>query len=197
MPRPMRKLAALFVLAFGLAGFTPAADAVPERYAFDTAHTNILFFISHLGFSKMQGEFKSFDGGFEFDPNNVGASSASVTIQTASVDMDHDKLNEHLRAPDFFDVAKHPTMTFVSTKVEKTGDNTGRITGNLTMLGVTKPVTLDVTFNKAGKHPIYGGWYAGFSARGVVKRSEYGMTYGIPGLGDEIEVVLEVEGVRQ
>jgi len=193
----MRKFAALFALIFAVAGFAPVAHSAPERYAFDKAHTNILFFVSHLGFSRMQGELKAFGGGFEFDPDNVGASSASVTIETASVDMDHDKLNAHLRAADFFDVANHPTMIFVSTRVEKTGDNTGRITGNLTLLGVTKPVTLDVTFNKAGNHPIYKKWYAGFLARETVKRSDFDMTYGVPGLGDEIEVVLEVEGARQ
>jgi len=178
-------------------GWMGSAAAEAERYVFDTAHTNVLFFVSHLGFSRMQGEFRTFDGGFTFDSENVGGSSTEVTIDTASVDTDHEGLDKHLRSADFFNVGKFPTMTFVSSGIERTGDNTGQITGTLTMLGVAKPVTLDVTFNKAGVHPINGSYVAGFSARGSIKRSDFGMTYGVPAIGDDVEIVLEVEGVRQ
>ena len=193
----MRNVSLLAALVLTLATAGKPATAAPERYVFDTAHTNILFFVSHLGFSRMQGEFKKFDGGFTFDPDTVENSSVAVTIQTASIDTDHDGLNTHLRNADFFDVETFPTMTFTSTEIERTGDNTGRVTGDLTILGVTKPVTLDVTFNKAGTHPINKKWVAGFSATGTVQRSDFGMNYGVPNIGDEVQVVLEVEGFRQ
>lgn len=194
----MRLTFATFAIAALVATLHPGpAAAQQERYVFDPAHTNILFFVSHLGFSRMQGEFHEFDGAFVFDRSDPARSSVEVTIWTASVDTDHDGLNEHLRAADFFSVEEHPTMTFASNRIERTGDHTARITGDLTLLGVTKPVTLDVTFNKAGVHPVSGKYVAGFSGRTTIKRSDFGMTYGVPGVGDEVEIMLEVEGLRQ
>ncbi|HEX2753257.1 MAG TPA: YceI family protein, partial [Alphaproteobacteria bacterium] len=119
------------------------------------------------------------------------------TIDTNSLTMDDDAWEKHLKNEDFFNVEKFPAMTFKSTKVEKTGDNTGRVTGDLTLLGVTKPVTLDVIFNKGGIHPYSKKYVAGFSATGKLNRSEFGMTYGLPGVGDEVNISIEVEGIRE
>ena len=102
-----------------------------------------------------------------------------------------------MKNEDFFNVEKFPTMTFKSTNIEITGENTANITGDLTILDTTKPVTLDVTHNKSGVHPFNGEFVAGLSATTTVKRSDFGMTYGLPAVGDDVEIRLEVEGFRE
>jgi polyisoprenoid-binding protein YceI len=193
--RSTLRIAALTAMAFGI--LTGTASAQQERYLFDKAHTNILFFVNHLGFSMMKGKFHEYDGEFIFDREDPTQSSLDVTIATASVDMDHDGLNEHLRTADFFDTETYPTMSFKSTAIERTGEDTALITGDFTMLGVTQPVTLDVKFNKADVHPVNQKYIAGFSGGTTIKRSDYGMTYLVPAIGDEVTVMLEVEGIRQ
>jgi len=184
--------------AVAVIGFMPvSAQAQVEKYSFDKAHTQILFFVDHLGFSKSQGEFLDFDGHFVFDRGEPSNSSVDVTIQTASIDMDDEEWDAHMKNEDFFNVDKFPTMTFKSTGIEVTGDNTANITGDLTILDVTKPVTLAVTHNKSDKHAFSGKFVAGFSAAATVKRSDFGMTYGLPMVGDEAVIRLEVEGVRE
>lgn len=174
-----------------LAGPAQAAD-----YVFDKAHTQILFFVDHLGFSKSQGEFHDYDGGFRFDPVQWADATAEITIRTASIDMDDYAWDKHMRSEDFFNVNTHPTMRFESTKVERADEHRYRLTGDLTLLGVTRPITLDVVFNKAGVHPLNKRHVAGFSATGTIKRSAFGMDYGLPMVADEVELRLEVEGLR-
>ena len=190
----MRFLIVLSALVF--LSVSPACAEV-ERYDFDKAHTQILFFVNHLGFSNSQGEFHDYDGFIEFNRAEPERSKVEVTIQTAGIDMDDEKWNDHMKNEDFFHVEKYPAMTFKSTGIVVTGEKTAAITGDLTILETTKPVTLDVTFNKAGKHPFSGKYVAGFSASAKIKRSEFGMTYGLPMIGDEVDIRLEVEGVRQ
>lgn len=186
-------LAALSV-AF-LSGFCGQAQA--EQYTFDKAHTQIIFAVNHLGFSNSHGKFLEFDGGFSFDEAAPENASVNVAIKTASIDMDHEKWNAHLSNEDFFNVEKFPEMTFKSTAVEVTGDNTADVTGDLTLLGVTKPVTLSVTHNKSGKHAFSGKYVSGFSATGTLKRSDFGMNYGLPAVGDEVALIIQVEGERE
>ncbi len=181
--------------ALMLAVVAPASAA--DRFDFDKVHTNIVFLVDHLGFSRMVGQFQDFDGHFLFDPDQVADSAVSVTIETTSVDTDHEKRDDHLRSPDFFNAAEFPQMTFRSTGIDVTGEKTGLITGDLTLLGVTRPVVLDVTFNGMGPHPspqMAGVTVAGFSGRTTLRRSEFGMTGFLPGLGDKVEIWLEVEG---
>ena len=180
-----------------LAGLLALPAAAADRYVFDKAHTQILFFVDHLGFSRSQGEFLDYDGEFRFDPADWSAGSVQLAIRTHSVDMDDYEWNQHLRGQDFFRVNEYPEMSFNSLRVESSGENQGRIHGELTLLGVTRPVTLEVRFNKAGVHPINKKYVAGFSAKTRIKRSEFGMNYGLPMVGDEVEVVLEIEGFRQ
>ncbi|CAG0909711.1 unnamed protein product, partial [Cyprideis torosa] len=172
------------------------ARAEIEIYEFDKAHTQILFFVNHLGFSTSQGEFHGYDGVFEFNRAEPERSNVEVTIQTNSIDMDDQKWDDHMKSKDFFDVEPFPTMKFKSTSIEKTGDKTGKITGDLTILEITKPVTLDVTFNKAAIHPFSQKYVAGFSAKTKIKRSDFGMKYGLPMIGDDVDIILEVEGLR-
>jgi polyisoprenoid-binding protein YceI len=191
-------------LATGLAValLSAAADkaAAADRFAIDTTHSNVVFLINHLGYSNMIGQFQDFAGEFTFDENDLATASLEVTIKADSVDTDHQKRDDHLRSPDFFHAVEFPEVTFVSTKAERTGDNTGRITGDFTLLGVTKPVTVDVTFNKKAPHPLpaYNGvLVAGFSARTKIKRSDFGMTYAVPGVGDEVTLLIEAEGHKK
>lgn len=167
-----------------------------DNYTLEPVHTQILFFCDHLGFSKSQGEFMQFDGSFTFDPEKPENSSAEVSINTASINMDNQKWDDHMKNEDFFNVEKYPSMTFKSTKVENITSNEMNLQGELTMLGQTHPVILKVTHNKSGVHPFSGKFIAGFSATTTVKRSQFGMTYGLPALGDDIEIRLEVEGVK-
>ncbi len=176
--------------------FTGPAQAQAETYEFDKAHTQILFFADHLGFSKSQGEFHDYDGHFVFDRENPENSSIDVTIQTASIDMDMDRWDDHMKNEDFFNVEEFPTMTFKSTAIEVTGENTANITGDLTLLGETRPVTLAVTHNKSGPHPMNNKMIAGLSATATIDRSEWGMSYGLPMMSPEVEIRLEVEGMR-
>lgn len=192
----MRIILALVAVLFSFSLTSPAI-AKMERYHFDKKHTQILFFVDHLGFSKSQGEFLKYDGYFTFDPENVEASTVKLTIQSSSIDMDDTEWDDHMKNHDFMNITKFPEMTFTSTKVTKTGDKTGTLTGDLTLLGMTKPVTLDVTYNKSGIHPFSKRYVSGFSATGTVKRSEFGMNYGLPMIGDDVALRIEVEGFRE
>jgi polyisoprenoid-binding protein YceI len=173
---------------------TALADV--ETYHFDKPHTQIIFFVDHLGFAKSSGKFLDYSGEITFDRGQPENSKADVVIQTASLDMGDAKWDEHLTSPDFFNVGKFPTMEFKSTGIEITGENLAAITGDLTLLGVTKPVVLDVTFNKCDKHPFGTEYHCGFSAATLINRSDWGMSYGLPMVGDEVEIRIEVEAVR-
>ncbi len=172
------------------------ARADIETYSFDKAHTQILFFVNHLGFSNSQGEFHEYDGSFTFDRGQPENSKINVTIKTSSIDMDDEKWDAHMKNEDFFDVEKFPDMTFKSTGIEVTGENTANITGDLTILDVTKPVTLAVIHNKSAKHAFSGKFVAGLSATATIKRSDFGMTYGLPMIGDDVKIMIEVEAER-
>jgi polyisoprenoid-binding protein YceI len=188
----------LFFAALIFAATVPPAKAAtkPDSFTYDKPHTQIMFSVSHLGFSHSHGRFTDFDGGFTFDAAHPDQGSASVDIKTKSLKMDDATWEEHLTGENFFNVAKFPDMTFKSTKVEMTGKDTAKMTGDLTLLGVTKPVTLDVTLNKEGVHPYTQTYIAGFSATGTIKRSDFGMNYGLPAVGDDVTIMIEVEGKR-
>ena len=182
----------------GLAGL--AAVALPVQaaeYTVDPNHSQANFRVDHQGFANMWGRFNDEAGVIEFDPDNLEASSVEIVIQTASVDTNHGERDEHLRSPDFFNAAEFPEMTFKSTSIEKTGDNTATMAGELTLLGVTKPVSLDVVLNKVAPASWDAGTeVVGFSATAVIDRTEFGMTYGSGSIGDDVEIFIEVEAHR-
>ncbi len=183
-------------LVFGSAGTALSADT----FKIDPAHTNTVFLVKHFGYSNVVGRFNDLSGSFVFDQENVANSTVELVIKASSVDTNHQKRDDHLRSPDFLNVEEFPEITFKSTKVEKTGENTGKIIGDLTILGQTKPATLDVTFNTMKPHPIpfyKGVIVAGFSARAKVNRIDYGMTYGQGGIGDVLDLIIEVEAHQQ
>ena len=174
----------------------PAAAA---PFKVDPSHTSVVFSVDHLGYSSMIGRFSKVAGALEFDHAAVTRANLKVVIDPKSIDTNDAKRDDHLRSPDFFNVAEFPDLTFVSTKVEKTGEKTGKVTGDLTLLGVTRPVTLDVTFNKIAPNPLpqsKGVVTAGFSATGSLRRTDFGMKYAAPALGDTIQIRIEAEAVR-
>ena len=183
-----RMATAAAVLALGA---SPALAA--DEFAFDHSHTHVLFFVDHLGFSTTQGEFLEFDGTLMLDTEAPENSSVTVSIATDSIDTGYADRDEHLRNSDFFNVEEYPEMTFASTGVTVTGENSAEVAGDLTILGVTQPVTLDVTLNGLGAHPFNGSTVAGFSATTTISRSEFGMDFGVPAIGDEIEIRIETE----
>jgi polyisoprenoid-binding protein YceI len=179
---------------------TSAARAAPARYALDPDHMSIGFLISHVGFEKLLGMFREAHGTFVFDEQKPAVSDIDVTIKTASVFTSHDKRDGHLRGPDFLWAEKYPDITFRGTSAEQTGPRTGKVSGDLTLRGVTRPVVLDVVWNKSGQYPFGDMHYAtGISARTKIKRSDFGMTYAVDSglVGDEVEIILEFEAIRQ
>jgi polyisoprenoid-binding protein YceI len=191
-------LAAILLLAGALA---PAAvRAAQERYVIDPQHMTIAFLVSHVGYAKTLGQFTRAEGTFVFDPDAPMVRDISVSIDAASVDTHHPARDEHLRKPDFLWLERYPQITFSGTSAQQTGPRTGTVTGDLTLRGVTRPVTLDVTWNRSGAYP-FGDlhWATGISARTAIRRSDFGMTYAVDAglVGDEVEIILEFEAIRQ
>jgi len=198
----MRKL----VLSLGLIAFVAAASVQATEYGFDKAHTHIGFTVKHI-LSKVPGEFKDYDGTFTFDPKKPEASKIDVTIQTASISTGVDMRDHHLQSPDFFDAAKYPTLTFTSTKVEKgDGDNKYKVTGDLTIHGVTKSVVLDVDYQGADEMPMgkdgkTTAKIVGFSATTTIDRRDYGLVWnktlasGNLMVGNDVTINLDIAGM--
>lgn len=171
---------------------TDAKTLEAGTYAIEPEHTRVMFSVEHLGFTQYPGEFPGTSGSLTIDPKAPAASKLEVSIPVGKVWVPNTKLVEELVSPMFFDAAKFPTITFKSTKVAVTGPGKADVTGDLTMHGVTKPVVLHVKFNGAGAVPMMKGAYAaGFSATCVLKRSDFGVTAGIPMVGDETKLMIE------
>lgn len=175
------------------------SDAPSGTYKVDPTHASVIWKVNHMGLANYVSRFTKFDAEIKYDAANPGNSSVSVSIDPKSVRtdfpyVDKEDFDKKLATSDkFFNGDKFPDIKFVSTKLVKTSATKGKLTGNLTMLGVTKPVVLDVTLTGAMKeHPFTKKAALGFSATGTVKRSEYGMSYGVPMIGDD--VMLDING---
>jgi polyisoprenoid-binding protein YceI len=195
------------VLVAGPAIAATAAAPAPQppagAYTLDKAHTSVTFRVSHLGFSHYTARFATVDGKLKFDPSAPAAMAVEATIDPTSLALNTPPAGFHdqLMGKGWFEAAQFPAIAFKSTKVALTGRNTAKVTGDFTLHGVTKPVTLDVTYN--GGYPPNafdpGGARVGFSAQGVFKRSAFGMGAGIPapgsnmGVSDDVEVMIETE----
>ncbi len=173
---------------------TDPSLAPPGAYVVDKAHARITWGISHFGVSTYIGWFTSFDIALTFDPNAPEKSTLKASIDPKSVHTLDPKFDEEIASAKFFDAATYPQITFVSTAVEKTGDASGKITGDLTFHGVTKPVVLDVTFHGGMQSPLKNTYVLGFKGQTTIKRSEFGVTEYIDfGLGDEVTITIEGE----
>lgn len=172
-------------------GTTSPQQVKPGTYQADPGHTRVAWSVSHLGFSTYTGLFPAITGTLVIDKNPT-ASRVDITIPVDKVGTLDPELDGHLKAADFFDTAKFPTATFKSTRIEASG-RTARIMGDLTLRGITKPVTLNATFNRAGEAPTDKTYTLGFDATATLKRSDFGMTTYLPALGDEVTLRIEAE----
>lgn len=166
----------------------------PGTWRIDPAHSEVGFMIRHL-MSKVRGSFTAFSGSLEI-ADDLESSEVRVTVDMSSIDTRNADRDKHLRAADIFDVDNHPEMTFVSTKLRES-----ELEGELTVRGVTRPVTLSVEFNGVGQDP-WGGTRAGFSATAMISRKDYGIEFNIPvgegmTLGDKVGISLEVQAVKE
>ncbi|MBL6701144.1 MAG: YceI family protein [Gammaproteobacteria bacterium] len=172
-----------------------------DKYVIDKTHFSVGFLVEHVGYAKTLGMFREIDGSYTHDLENNKINDIKIVINTNSVFTNHDKRDKHLISPDFLDVEKHPEMIFVANNININKNET-LINGSLTLLGVTKPLTLKGKINKIGKYP-FGGlikpYVMGISARGIIKRSDYGMMYALKDnlVGDDIELIIEFEARRQ
>jgi polyisoprenoid-binding protein YceI len=193
----MNRILTIAGLVLGVAGSAIAADT----YMVDTVHSDVSFKIRHL-ISKTAGRFSDFDGTITTDFQNLDASSVKFTIKAASIDTRSEDRDKHLRSPDFFDVEKYPQITFVSSKIAKTGDNTFDVTGTLTMHGVENRITLPVTWLGEAKDP-WGAVKAGFETSVTLNRKDYGISWnkaldaGGLVLGEDVEIEINLEVERE
>ena len=173
-----------------------AANISPGTYELDQPHAYLSVSYSHMGLSNPRLHFSDFDAELELDGNSMAQSSVSITVNAASIDSGVADLDEHLRGTDFFDVANHPEITFASSAYEETSENTGLLTGDLTVMGITKPVTLDVLINSAAMNRMVRKEMIGFTATGVINRSDFGLTAYDQFVGDELNLDIQVEFAR-
>lgn len=174
------------------------AQVPAGEYVLDTRHASVSMNLSHMGgFSNYAMRFDKITGGFTYDPAKLAATKLTVTIDPKSIHTGLPTFDEEISGK-FFQAEKFPTITFVSTDVKAAADGKGMVTGDLTFLGVTKPVTLDVTFYGVGPGMMGSGTRMGFSASGKIKRSDFGMTApGVGAAGDEVSLVAEVEFTKK
>jgi polyisoprenoid-binding protein YceI len=190
-------IATLSTAAFAAGEWAPPSTSlenVPSGiYTLDKSHASITFTVKHLGFSSYTARFDTFDAKLDFNAKDVTKSKLEVTIDTGSTSVNNPKMEEKWDSDKFFNIAQFPNATFKATRIEKTSDTEGTITGDFTMLGVTKPVTLRASFNGAGFNPYAGANVLGFSAIGKLNRSDFGMKEYLPAVGDEVKFYIEVE----
>jgi len=166
------------------------------NYKLDPTHTYPNFTINHLGFSTMHGRFGSTKGKFSMD-RKANKGSVELIIDAASINTGFKKRDDHLRSPDFLNVAEFPEITYKSTSVKFEGETKATIIGDLTIMGTTKPVTLKVNNISCGPNPFNKKPTCGFNATGSMKRSDFGLNYGLPAIGDELTLSIEAEGIKQ
>ena len=183
------------LLVAALFAFAGSAFAAPVTYKIDPNHTNVLASWSHFGFSNPSINFGEADGTIVYDADKVSASSVQVTLPLKGLSANAADFYDHLTSGDWFDAAQFPAATFKSTQVESAGEGKLKVTGNLTIKGVTKPVVLDVTLNRAGEQPMAKRAAVGFDATTTIKRSDFGLGKYVPNVSDEVKLHITTEAV--
>ncbi|WEN15164.1 YceI family protein [Rhodanobacter sp. AS-Z3] len=183
-----------YLIFAGLFGAAVSAHAAPVTYQLDPHHTMVLFSWSHFGYSHPTADLGLGEGTVVFDEQHPADSSVDVSLPLTLLDTHVAALDEHLKKPDFLDADKYPVVTFKSTVVQPLGGNKFKVTGNLTVHGVTRPVVLDATLNKVGPHPMSKSQSIGFDATATLKRSDFGVAAYVPNVGDEITIRITTEG---
>ena len=188
------RVAVLGLAAFCASGLAASASVAGDAsYLLDPVHTRLAFQVSHAGFSHPVGTFSRIEGELQFDETNWSAAKLKVRIPMTTLDLGDANWREKILDRTFFDAKKFPEAVFESTQVETTGSNTAKVTGNLTLHGVTRPVILSVTFNALRRHPLTFKKTAGFSATGTLRRSDFGMDSWKNLVGDDISLIIEAE----
>jgi len=188
------KLSAYAVILSSLAA-TPAL-ATADAWVLDPSHSQIVFSYDHLGYSTTWGMFSGFEGQISFDQADPAASSVSVAFPVRSMLTGWEGRFQHFMSPDFFDAADDEMVSFTSTGIEVTGETAAKITGDLTLNGVTKPVVLDAVMNQIGDHPMENKPWAGFSATTTILRSEFNLGAFAPFISDEVQVQMSIEATK-
>lgn len=173
-----------------------SAVAAPEKYVLDASHSQILFSYDHLGYSTTWGMFSGFEGEIMFDQNDPAASSVAVSMPVTSMLTGWEERFAHFMSADFLGSSGEETVTFVSTSIEVTGDDTANITGDLTLNGVTKSIVLDAKLNQVGDHPMAQRPWAGFDATTQVLRSDFNVGQFAPFVSDEVEIQISIEAMK-
>lgn len=179
-----------------VAAMSPLANAADYIVDYKGAHASINFKIQHLGYSWLTGRFNKFDGTFSYDENKVADSKIVVNIDPASIDSNHAERDKHLRADDVLDVETYKTAKFVSTKIEDLGNNKLKVTGDLTLRGVTKSVVIDAYKLGEGKDP-WGGYRSGFSGTTTITMKDFGIPINLGPASTTVELDLHIEGIRK
>ena len=182
-----------YLVLAGLVATAGTAVAAPVTYKLDPGHTQVLFSWNHFGFSNPAANLGQVDGTLVYDEKDPAKATVEATLPLSGLDTFVPKLDEHLKSADFLDAAKYPNVTFKSTKVTPAGKGKLKVVGDLTVHGVTKPVTLDVTLNKVGPHPMMKAQTIGFDATTTIKRSDFGVGAYVPNVSDEIKVRITTE----
>ncbi|NGX17119.1 YceI family protein [Wenzhouxiangella sp. XN24] len=188
------------LLAALIVGVSNASFAEPANFEIDKEHFSIAFLVEHVGYANTIGQFLEAEGRFVYDESANQLSAGEVIIAADSVFTNHRRRDKHLRSDDFLDADRHEAIRFEATQWRPAGKRKGTLAGDLTLLGQTRAVELGVTINKSAKYPFgHGRHTLGISARTTIKRSEWGMTYGVEDglVGDEVELILEFEAIRQ
>jgi polyisoprenoid-binding protein YceI len=194
--RKWRWMVYLSVLALG-AGSVQSVSAQPVTYRVDPVHSFVLFRVKHMNTAYAYGRFNSFSGTIVVNEQDPSKSSVEFEIDANSIDTGNSQRDDHLRSPDFFNVRQYPKITFKSTSIRRINANTFEVKGDLTIRGTTRPLTVRVTYVGKGRNPR-GQEIIGFETTFTIKRSEFGVSYGLNGgLSDEVRVTIAVEAVRQ
>ncbi|KQS03585.1 polyisoprenoid-binding protein [Sphingomonas sp. Leaf357] len=177
-------------------GNASAAAVTAGRYTVESSHTRVQFSVSHMGFTDWYGDLTGARGTLKLDPRNIAGSTLDISVPIASVSTTNVKLDDELRGAQWFDAKQFPDISFVSTRVVRTGARDAAITGNLTFHGVTRPVTLQAHFNGAGVNPLDKNYTVGFSATTTIRRSDFGVKAYIPLIGDTTQLRVSAAFVR-
>ena len=185
-----------FIIVLGMPAILSSLAQAAETYKLDPAHTSIVFRVKHLGISYVYGRINGPTGTFVFDESSPSKSAIEVQVETKNVDTAVEKRDTLLKEPDFFNAGDHPTISFKSKSVKRLKEAVYEVSGDLTFLGKTRPITIEVRDSGAGKDP-WGGFRRGFETYFTIKRSDFGMDFMMGGVSDEVNLTVSVEGIRQ
>ena len=188
-------MTATLLVSATLVSFAAEFARAAETFEIDGSHTSVLFRIKHLGVSFFYGRFTDVSGSVVLDDDPANC-SMNIVIKSDSINTDSEKRDAHLKSPDFFNARQFPEITFKSTSIKAAGENQLEVTGDLTLHGVTKPITVTVDRTGSGSDP-WGGYRTGLETTITIKRSDYGMKFMLKGLSDEVKLMISIEGIRQ